>query len=46
MKSMGEFMIDKAQKDSVKLKEQYGGCVVWIGDNHYIVVKDGQEIRI
>ena len=47
--TMGEFMLEKARKDSIELAEEYGvprSCVVWIGDNHYIVVKDGKEIRI
>lgn len=49
MKSMAEFLIEKAHKDSKELAKEYGvtpSSVVWIGDNHYIVVKDGKEIRI
>ena len=42
-------IIDKAQKDRAKLAEEYGvseSSVVWLGDNKYIVVKNGVEIRI
>ena len=41
--------IDKAKKDRVELSIEYGvaiSSIVWIGDNHYIVVKDGKEIYI
>ena len=40
--------IDKAVKDKAELAEQYNvpvSAVVWIGDNKYIIVKDGEEIR-
>lgn len=46
---MKNVSIEKAQKDSIELAREYGvsrSCVVWIGDNHYIVCKDGKEIRI
>lgn len=46
---MRNIAIEKAQKDRVELAEEYGvseGAVVWLGDNKYIVVKDGKEIRI
>ena len=49
MKNLASFCIEKAAKDRIELAKQYGvpsSCVVWIGDNHYIVVKDGKEIRI
>lgn len=49
MKNMAEFMIEKAHEDSKKIAKSYNvspSAVVWIGDNHYIVVKDGKEIRI
>ena len=49
MKNMAEFMIEKAQKDSVELAKEYGvspSSIVWIGDNHYIIVKDGKEIKV
>lgn len=49
MKNMAEFMIEKAHKDSKEIAKRYNvspSSVVWIGDNHYIVVKDGKEIRI
>lgn len=40
---------EKVRKDKKELAESYGvseSAVVYIGDNKYIVVKDGQEIRI
>ena len=49
MKSMAEFVIEKAQRDKKELAEQYGvstTSIVWTGDNRYIVVKDGKEIKI
>lgn len=44
-----EKAIEKAQRDCAKLAEEYNvpePAVVWIGDNKYIIVKDGKEIRI
>lgn len=41
--------IEKASKDRESLAKEYGvpvSSVVWIGDNKYIVVKEGREIRI
>lgn len=41
--------IEKAQKNRADLAEEYGvsvSSVVWIGDNKYIVVRNGEEIRI
>ena len=41
--------IEKAQRDCAELAAQYGvpqSSVVWIGDNKYIVVKDGNQIRV
>ena len=41
--------IEKAQKDRKELAQQYNVCyssVVWCGDNKYIIVKNGKEIRI
>ena len=49
MKSLADVMIEKAQKDRLELAKEYNvspSCVVWIGDNHYIVIKDEKEIRI
>jgi hypothetical protein len=49
MKNLATFVIEKAFKDRKELAEEYGvstSAVVWIGDNRYIVVKDGKEIRI
>lgn len=46
---MKNVAIEKACKDRLELAAEYGvsaSAVVWIGDNHYIVVKDGNEIRI
>ena len=42
-------LLKKVERDIKKLAEQYDvsiSAVVYIGDNHYIVVKDGKEIRI
>ena len=41
--------LEKAITDKKDLARQYNvspSSIVWIGDNHYIVVKDGKEIRI
>ena len=41
--------IDKAMHDKQELAEEYNvsvSAVVWCGDNKYIVIKDGKEIRI
>lgn len=41
--------IEKAIKDKKELAKIYGvsiSSVVWIGNNKYIVVKDGKEIII
>jgi len=41
--------IGKAQADRIKLAKEYNvstSDIVWIGDNHYIVIKNGKEIRI
>ena len=46
---MKNVAIEKAQKDVIELAEEYNvptSAVVWIGDNHYIVVKNGTEIKI
>lgn len=46
---MAEKAIEKAMKDKEELAAEYGvpvSAVVWIGDNKYIVVKDGREIYI
>lgn len=42
-------VIEKAKKDKRELANEYDvpiSSIVWIGDNHYIVVKDGTEITI
>ena len=49
MKNLASFCIEKAAKDRIELAEEYGvstSSIVWIGDNHYIVIKDGKEIKI
>lgn len=49
MNTLSTFMIDKAQKDQVDLAREYSvspSSIVWIGDNKYIVIKDGCEIKI
>jgi hypothetical protein len=41
--------IEKAQRDCAELAAEYGvaqSSVIWIGDNKYIVIKDGNQIRI
>ena len=41
--------IEKAVRDREELARVYNvsvSAVVWMGDNKYIVVKDGKEIRI
>lgn len=46
---MKNVAIEKAIKDKKELAEQYGvsiSSIVWIGDNHYIVVKNGEEIKV
>lgn len=46
---MENVALKKAIKDRTELAEQYGvstSAIVWLGDNHYIVVKDGKEIKI
>ena len=47
--NMAEFFIAKAEKDRAELAREYNvdtSSIVWIGDNKYIVVKDGKEIII
>lgn len=46
---MENVAIEKAIKDKKELAEMYGvsvSSVVWIGDNKYIIIKDGKEIMI
>lgn len=46
---MKNVAIEKAIKDKQEIARQYGvstSAVVWIGDNKYIVAKDGKEITI
>lgn len=41
--------IEKAKNDRLELAKLYNvptSCVVWSGNNKYIVVKDGKEIKI
>ena len=41
--------IEKSIRDKKELSIQYGveeSSIIWIGNNHYIIVKDGKEIRI
>lgn len=41
--------IEKAERDCAELAASYNvpiSAVVWIGDNKYIIVKDGETIRI
>lgn len=42
-------VIEKAQHDRLELAKEYGvpvSSIVWMGDNKYIVIKDGQEIHV
>lgn len=41
-----EKVIEKASKQARKLERDYNASVVWMGDNRFIVVKDGKEIRV
>ena len=46
---MKQTAIEKAMKEKLKLAKEYDvsvSAIVWKGDNHYIVVKDGKEITI
>lgn len=46
---MKNIAIEKAQRDCAELAREYNvslSSVVWIGDNKYIVIKNGKEIRI
>lgn len=46
---MNNVAIEKAIKDKQELAEIYGvsvSSIVWIGNNKYIVIKDGKEIII
>lgn len=46
---MRNVVIEKAIKDKKELAKEYDvpiSAIVWIGDNHYIVVKNGKEIKI
>ena len=46
---MKNVAIEKAQKDCIELATKFGvspSAVVWVGDNHYIVCKDGKELKI
>lgn len=42
-------IIEKAQRDKAELAAEYGvetSSIVWVGDNRYVIVKDGAEIWI
>lgn len=44
---MPEWLLKKIEKDKKELSASYEvpiSAVVWIGDNRYIVVKDGKQI--
>ena len=43
---MAKYMIEKAQKDAKELARRYDASVVWMGGNHYIIVKDGVEYKV
>ena len=49
MKRNDEMAIDRAMQRKVELSKQYGvpiSSIVWMGGNHYIIVKDSQEIKV
>lgn len=46
MKTTADFFIEDAQRKAEQLKKEYNAPVIWIGDNHFIVVKEGNEIKI
>lgn len=44
-----EKLIEKANRDRQELSREYGvseNNIVWIGNNRYILIIDGKEIRI
>ena len=44
-----EKLIGKANRDRKELSREYGvseNSIVWIGNNRYIIIIDGKEIRI
>lgn len=46
---MKNVALEKAIKDKTELAMQYNvptSSIVWLGNNRYIVVKDGKEIKI
>ena len=46
---MKNIAIEKAKRDKEALAMEYDvslSAIVWIGNNHYIIVKDGKEIFI
>lgn len=46
---MKNVAIEKAANDKIELAKEYGvpeSAVIWCGDNKYIVIKNGVEIKI
>jgi len=46
---MENMAIKKAINDKKKLSEEYDvptSAIIWAGNNHYIIVKNGKEIRV
>lgn len=46
---MSSKAIEQATRDKIDLAKEYGvsiSSIVWIGDNHYILIKNGMEIKI
>lgn len=39
-------LLEKAQKDAAALARKYDAAVVWMGNNRYILIKDGVEVKI
>ena len=46
---MKNVAIEKAIRNKESLVKEYNvslSAIVWAGNNHYIIIKDGKEIRI
>lgn len=46
---MENVALEKARRDKREIAASYNvpeTSIVWVGDNHYIVIKNGKEIRV
>ena len=46
---MFESVLDKVIKDKNRLAKIYSvpvSAIIWTGNNHYIIIKSGEEIKI